>query len=140
MTSISSLQIKKDATTIITRIQGASDILVPLDNSITSLEEVVPSFSASFTFENPDGPPMNFVLEMISSSALCTVYEKAQELWTRMDRRDNAVPLEAFMARLDGCVLLTLFIIASDVFVAGLLGSFKSLPRTASIPVESIQG
>lgn len=48
---------------------------------------------------------MNLTLELSSSPAAPTIYEKVQELWTRMDRRDNAVPLEAFMARLDGYIL-----------------------------------
>lgn len=48
---------------------------------------------------------MNFLLEMRSSPAAPTVYEEVQALWTRTDRRDNAVPLEIFMARLDRCVL-----------------------------------
>lgn len=45
---------------------------------------------------------MNFTLELSSSPAAPTIYETVQELWTRTDRRDYAVPLEAFMARLDG--------------------------------------
>ncbi len=72
-----------------------------MDVSNTALEEVVPSFSACFDFENLDRPPMKFMLELTSSPAAPTIYEKVQDLWTRSDRRDNAVPLEVFMARLE---------------------------------------
>lgn len=96
-----SLQIKKDATTIMAKVKKATDLLLPMDSYSTSLEDVLPSFSATFEFKNPDSPPLNFTLEMSSSPAAPTVYEKVQELWTRADRRDNAVPLEIFMARLD---------------------------------------
>lgn len=48
---------------------------------------------------------MNLTLELSSSPAAPSIYEKIQQLWTRTDRRDNAVPLEVFMARLDGYVL-----------------------------------
>lgn len=99
---IRDLQIQKDATTIIAKVQKATDLFLPMDSSGISLEEVVPSFSACFDFKNPDSPPMTFTLELSSSYAAPTIYEKVQELWTRTDRRDNAVPLEAFMARLDG--------------------------------------
>ena len=99
---LSSLQVKKDATTIISKVQKATDLLLPMDSSNVSLEEAVPSFSACFEFKNPGSPPMNFTLEMSSSAAAPTIYEKVQELWTRADRRDNGILLEAFMARLDG--------------------------------------
>ncbi|CAD6569863.1 MAG: hypothetical protein ASARMPREDX12_003112 [Alectoria sarmentosa] len=99
---IRDLQIKKDATTILAKVQNATDLFLPVDSSIISLNEVVPSFSACFEFGNSDSPPMNLTLELSSSPAAPTIYEKVQELWTRMDRRDNAVPLEAFTARLDG--------------------------------------
>lgn len=80
-----------------------------MDSTNPSLEEVVPSFSACFDFENPESPPMTFTLELSSSHAAPTIYEKVQELWTRTDRRDNAVPLEAFMAKLDRYVFRNLF-------------------------------
>ncbi len=99
-----SLRIQKDAATIIAKVQKATDLFLPMNSSDTSLEAVVPSFSACFEFRNLDSP-MRFMLEMSSSSAASTIYEKIQELWTRMDRRDNAVPLEAIMARLDGYIL-----------------------------------
>lgn len=96
-----SLQIRKDATTIIAKIHNATNLFLPMDSSNTSLEEVVPSFSACFEFKDPDSPPLNFMLEMSSSPAAPTIYERVQELWTRANRRENAVPLEIFMARLD---------------------------------------
>lgn len=107
--STSSLQIKKDATTIIAKVQKATHLFLPMDSSNTSLEAVVPSFSACFEFKNLDTPPMNFLLEMRSSPAAPTVYEEVQALWTRTDRRDNAVPLEIFMARLDRYVVPIFF-------------------------------
>lgn len=107
--SKSSLQIQKDATTIINKVQNATDLFIPTENTSTSLEEVVPSFSACFEFKNPDSPPLNFMVEMESSAAAPTMYEKIQEVWTRTDRRDNAVPLEIFMARVARYVLPTLF-------------------------------
>ena len=136
--SIFSLQIKKDATTIIAKVQNATDLFLPMDSSNTSLEEVVPSFSACFEFKNPDSPSMNFLLEMRSSLAAPTFYEKIQELWTRTDRRDNAVPLEVFMARLDRYVLPTLSPRFADIFSVGRHGNSRSLLRTASTLVESI--
>ena len=97
-----SLQIQKDATTIIAKFQQADNLFLPIDSFSTSLVETVPSFSACFEFKNPDSIPMNFTLELSSSPAAPTIYEKVQELWTRTDRRDNAVPLELFQARIDG--------------------------------------
>ena len=79
-----------------------------MDSSIASLEEVVPSFSAAFEFQNPDSPQMDFMVELSSSPSAPTIYEKVLELWKRTDRRYNTVPLEVFMARLDRCVLPTL--------------------------------
>ena len=105
-----SLQIRKDAATIIARVQEATDLFLPMSNSSTSLKEVTPSLSACFTFEEPDKRATDYILEMSSSPAAPTIYEKAQELWIRTGRRDNAVPLEVIMARLDGYVYLTFFV------------------------------
>ena len=109
LTAVPSLHIQKDATTIISKVQTATDLFIPMDNFSTSLEEVVPSFSACFEFSSPDSPPMNFTLELSSSPAASTIYEKVQELWTRTDRRDNAVPLEAFVVGLDRYVVQNQF-------------------------------
>lgn len=136
--STSSLRIEKDATTIIAKVQKATHLFLPMDSSNTSIEEVVPSFSACFEFKNPDTPPMSFLLEMRSSPAAPTVYEEVQALWTRTDRRDNAVPLEIFMARLDRYVSSESFSCFADIFLVGRHGNFKPLPKTVSTLVESI--
>ena len=134
-----SLQIRKDATTIIAEIQEATDLFLPMNSSSTSLDEVTPSFSACFTFEEPDKRSIDYILELSSSPAAPTIYEKVQELWIRTGRRDNAVPLEVLMARLDRYVHPNLFVSTSlTILLAALLGSFKSLLRTVLTPVESI--
>ena len=138
--AMSSMQLKKDATTITTAVQNATQLFLPIDSSNTSLEEVEPSFSASFQFENPDSKPLNFTLEMRSNAAAPTIHEKVQELWTRTDRRDNAVPLEMFTARLDRYAFPTRSSRFTDVLSVGLRGNFKSLPRTVSTLVVSILG
>ena len=84
------------------KVHKATDLFLPLTSGKISLEGNVPSFSAHFEFRNPNGPPMSFTLELKSSAAAPTMYETVEELWTRTDRRDFAVPLEAFMARVDG--------------------------------------
>ena len=99
--SIPSLQIKKDAATIIAKVQKATNRFLPIDSSITSLEDITPSFSACFEFRHPNSPPMSLTSEWSSSPYAPTIYTKVKEVWTRTDRRDNAVPLEAFMVRLD---------------------------------------
>ena len=134
-----SLQIKKDATTIVAKIQAATDLFLPMNSSSTSLEEVTPSFSACFTFEEPDKRSTDFILELSSSPAAPTIYEKVQELWIRTGRRDNAVPLEVLMARLDRHVHPALFVTTFlTISLAALPGSLKSLLRTALTPVGSI--
>ena len=138
--AMSSLQLKKDATTITTTIQNATELFLPIDSSNTSLEEVEPSFSACFEFKNPDSQSLNFTLEMRSSAAAPTIYEKVQELWTRTDRRDNAVPLEIFTARFDKYDFPTHSSCFTDFLSVGLRGKFKSLPRTVSTLVVSILG
>ena len=84
------------------KVHKATDLFLPLSSGKISLEGTVPSFSAYFEFQNPNGPPMSFTLELKSSSAAPTIYETVQELWSRTDRRDFAVPLEVCMARIDG--------------------------------------
>ena len=138
--AMSSLQLKKDATTITTTVQNATELFLPIDSSNTSLEEVEPSFSACFQFENPDSQSFNFTLEMRSSAAAPTIYEKVQELWTRTDRPDNAVPLEIFTARFERYALETHSSRFTDTLSVGLRGKFKSLPRIASTQVVSILG
>lgn len=136
------LQVKKDATTIMAKVRKASDLFLPMDSSTTSLEEIVPSFSACFEFRNPNSPPTNLVLEWSSSPVTPTIYERFLETWTRMDHRDNAVPLEVFMARLDRYVLRYLTSLLARfteiLLVEGLLGSFESLRKTVSTQVGSI--
>ena len=137
---MSSLQLKKDATIIVTMVQNATELLLPIDSSITSLEEVEPSFSASFEFGNQDSHPLNFTLEMRNSAAAPTIYEKVQELWTKTGRRDNAVPLEIFTARFDRYAFSTHSSCFTDILTVGLRGNFMSLPRTVSTLVVSILG
>lgn len=96
-----SLRIKKDAATIIAKFQKATDLFLPIDTLTTSLEDITPSITACFEFRNPDSPPMSLTSEWCSSPFAPTVYTKVKEVWTKTDRRDNAVPLEAFMVRLD---------------------------------------
>ena len=84
------------------KVHKATDLFLPLTSGNISLEGIVPSFSAYFEFQNPNGPPTSFTLESKSSPAAPTIYETVQELWARTDRRDFAVPLEVFMARVDG--------------------------------------
>lgn len=104
LTWVHSLQFKKDATTIMSAIHKATDLLQPVDSSTVSLQDVAPSFSACFDFDYSESPSLNFVVEMVSSAADPTIYDRAYAVWTRKDRRDNAVPLEAFTARVDGFV------------------------------------
>ena len=138
--AMSSLQLKKDATTITTAIQNATELFLPIDSSNTSLEEVEPSFSACFELKNPDSKSFNFMLEMRSSAAAPTIYEKVQELWTRTDRRDNAVPLEIFTARFDRYAFPNHFSRFTDIHSVELRGNFTSLPRTVSTLVASTLG
>ena len=84
------------------KVHKATDLFLPLASGNISLEGIVPSFSAYFEFQNSNGPPTSFTLELKSSSAAPTMYEPVQELWARTDRRDFAVPLEVFMARVEG--------------------------------------
>ena len=84
------------------KVHKATNLLLPLTSGKNSPEGTVPSFTAKFEFQNPKGPPMSFTLELKSSPATPTIYETVQELWARTDRRDFAVPLEVFMARVDG--------------------------------------
>ena len=137
---MSSLQIKKDATTITTRVQNATELFLPIDSSNTSLEEVEPSFSACFEFKYPNSQPQSFTLEMRSSPAAPTVYEKVQELWTWTARRDNTMPLEIFTARFDRYTFLTRSSHFTNILSVGFRGNFKSLPRTLSTLVVSILG
>lgn len=138
--AMSSLQLKKDATTITTTVQNATELFLPIDSSITSLEEVEPSFTAFFEFDNQESQPLNFTLEMRSSAAAPTIYEKVQELWTRTGRRNNAVALEIFTARFDRYALSTHSAHFTDILSVGLRGNFMSLPRTVSTLVVSILG
>lgn len=98
-----SLYIEKDASAIMDYFHKADGIFQPLDNSIYTLEEVAPSFSARFEFqkdEETNQPAIQLDVEL-NTSGLDNLYEKTHALWTRIDRRDNAVPLSVFMVRLD---------------------------------------
>ena len=83
------------------KVHKATDLFLPLTSGKISLEGIAPSFSAYFEFQSPNGPPLSFTIELKSSSAAPTMYETVQELWARTDRRDFAIPLEVFMARVD---------------------------------------
>ncbi|KAK4693423.1 hypothetical protein P7C71_g3972, partial [Lecanoromycetidae sp. Uapishka_2] len=91
-----------DTVTIMNQFYKADDIFQPLDNSTYSLKEVAPSFSARFQFQEVDQPAIQLDIELNTSGLDEALYEKTHALWTRVDRRDNAVPLSIFMVRLEG--------------------------------------
>lgn len=91
----------EDAATVMDNLYKADHIFQPLNNSIYSLEEVAPSFSARFVFQNVDQPAIQLDVELNTSGLDEKLYEKTHALWSRVDRRDNAVPLSIYMVRLD---------------------------------------
>ena len=96
-----SLQINKDAATVMSKIYEAKNLFLPVSNSIDKLIEVAPSFAARFTFQEPNKPTMLLDIEM-NTASLDDIYERMQALWTRADRRDNTTLLDVFMAQLEG--------------------------------------
>ena len=98
---IRDLQTKIDAATIVARTNSSISIFQPLSNSIFKLEDVPASFSARFTFQNAESVPMQFTFDMSAESSDDAIYEKTASLWTRLDRGENATPLEVYMANLE---------------------------------------
>lgn len=97
-----SLQIKKDATFIISKIHAANNLFQPIDNFTNSLAEVSPCFSAYLERQEYEKPPVKLEVEMACNTTDANLYEKAYARWSRAGRGDNVTPLEVFMARLDG--------------------------------------
>jgi len=102
LTSTNSLYIQKDAAAIMDTFYGADGIFQPLSNSTFSLEEVAPTFSAQFDFQEVNQPAIQLNVELETSGLDGILYEKTHALWTRADRRDNSIPLGLFMIQLDG--------------------------------------
>ena len=81
-------------------ICNSYNLFQPIDNTSTYLEETAATFSAHFTFEFFDKPSIQLEVEMANTSGDEGLYEKNYELWTKLDRSDNSVPLELFTIRL----------------------------------------
>ena len=45
---------------------------------------------------------MQLEVEMHNSASEKELFEKTHSVWTRLDRKDNSVPVELFMLRLGG--------------------------------------
>ena len=99
---IRDLQVKKDAATIMRKVHGANGLLEPLNHSTFELEDVVPSFSACFTFQESDGPTYQLDVEYGPDPFDDRMHEKMHSIWTRADRRDNRTVLGVYKIQLDG--------------------------------------
>ncbi len=95
------MQIKKDASTIMSFIYKATDMIVPADNSTFTLEEVAPTISARFVVHRFKKPSVKLEVET-NLSSMDGWYDKGASVWTRYDGKDTTTPLETLNARIDG--------------------------------------
>ena len=96
------LQLEKDAATIMRKVHGANGLFEPLNHSTFELEDVVPAFSACFTFQESDGPTYQLDVGYDPDPFDDHMHEKTQSTWTRADRRDTRTVLGVYKIQLDG--------------------------------------
>ena len=96
------LQVKKDAATIMSKVHDANGLFEPLDHSTFELEDVVPSFSACFTFRESDGPTYQLDVGYDPDPFEDRMHNKTHSVWTKPDRRDNSTVLGVYKIQIDG--------------------------------------
>ena len=95
------LQVKKDAATITKKVHSANSLFKPLDNSTFELEDVVPSFSACFTFQESDGPTYQLDVGYDPDPFEDRMHNKTHSVWTKPDRCDNWTVLGIYNIQAD---------------------------------------
>ena len=84
------------------KVNGANDLFEPLNHSIFTLKDVVPSFGACFTFQELNGPIYQLDVGISPGLFDDSVYEKTHSTWTKPDRRDTSTLLGVYKIQLDG--------------------------------------
>lgn len=95
-TLIRDLIFAKHAQNIMGQIWQASELLVPADNSIDLLKDVLPVVSARFEINRLGKPAIQLEIEMKGHS----FYDVSQASWTRLDSKDKAAAFDLSNIRL----------------------------------------
>ena len=97
-----SLRLNRDASEILSDIYSLNSILKPLDGTTESLRDVVRIYGARFEINRFQKPPMQLEVEMHNSIGQNGLFEKRHLVWTRLDRKENVVPIDISMLQIEG--------------------------------------
>ena len=96
------LGICNDATAVMAKLHNATNLLMPGENKIEKLEDIIPVVSGRFVVNRVDKPSVQLEVAIDNTTTDGHFYEISRSQWTRGDQKDTQLPMDVFMIQLQG--------------------------------------